>query len=192
MPVVSRTCLFIALTLACLTSSAAAQVTAAAGGDFSMLIGVRRVAVVDDTGRETIGRVLRVTADSLTMRVDGHERTFAPPEVSTVHQLGDPLANGAFIGLLVGGTLGVLGSTMLSDCTFEGARRCDDAAAVKNSVLGATIYGALGVAVGIGIDRLAEGRTLRYVRSPRPGAITLAVAPALSRRGAGLQAVASW
>ncbi len=99
--------------------------------DFGGLTGARTVAVVDDSGCETTGRLVRVTPESLTMKFDGHERAFELTHVTTVHEVGDPLTNGLAIGFLVGGALGVVGGALVSDCGgwFEGFRTCTSVAA---------------------------------------------------------------
>ena len=65
------------------------------------------VIVVDQSGRQTIGKVVAVTADSVTMRsMDGTTTTVAG-QTSTWHLTSDSLANGMLIGAALGAAVAV-------------------------------------------------------------------------------------
>jgi hypothetical protein len=174
-------------------STASAQVAPAAA-DFSVLSGVRTAAIVDDSGRETTGRLVRVTPQSLTLKVDGHEQVFEFDHVTTVHEVGDPLTNGLIIGLLIGGSLGVVGGAFVMDCGGppDGLRACTSTDRSRNAAIGGAVYGAIGLGIGAVVDKAIGRRTLRYARAARPGAATVSVAPSIGPAGARLFVIAAW
>jgi len=168
---------------------------AAAGAtDFSALDRGRTVAVVDDAGTETTGRLVRVTPTALTIKTDGGNRVFELPHVTTVHEVGDPLKNGMVIGLLAAGTLGIVVGASVSDCGawLEGYVACTTAEKVQNAAIGGALYGAIGLGVGALVDKAMSGRTLRYVRPAQANAVTVSLAPSISASGARMLIGAAW
>ncbi len=125
----------------CALSRASAQTAPALADDFSVLSGVRTVTVVDDAGRETTGRLVHVTPESLTMKVDGREHVFERAHVTTV---------------------------------------------------GSASFGAIGLSIGAVVDKAISRRTLRYVRTVRPGAPAVSLAPSFGVAGARLLVTAAW
>lgn len=114
--------------------------------------GLLTLYVLDDTGSETAGKLLRLEPDSLVLFVNGAERRFDASRVRRIEKRGDSLRNGALIGAVVGAVLGVL-SVGFSDCSSP----CPGLRA-------ALFLGSTGMwsAVGTAIDALVTGRTRLY------------------------------
>lgn len=133
--------------------------------------------VLDDTGVETSGRLLRFEPDAVVLSVEGAERRFEATQVKRIQKKGDSLKNGAIIGAVVGGVLGGL-SAGVADC--PGSRSGCPAFRIFMPIFSAAFYGA----AGTGIDALVRGRTTLYLASdpPKPGTVSFL------RRQAGLRA----
>lgn len=123
--------------------------------------GSSTVYVLDDTGVETSGRLLRLDPDSLVLLVDGVERRFEAARVTRIEKRGDSLRNGAVIGAIVGVAVGVLAAGM-ADCPG------DDPSGSCPGVRAAGVMVSTGfyAAVGAGIDALVVGRTTLYEAPP--------------------------
>ena len=149
----------------------------------------RVVYVTTDTGAEASGRLLRIDADSLTIRDRDQERTFQREHVIFVDRRGDSLRNGAIVGAITGAGLGAL-SGVMSDCggLLEAPRDCT--AGERARVL--AIMTGFSTGVGIGIDALVRGRTRMYGRAAAGRSTTAIVAPFLHHRAVGLALSTSW
>ena len=66
------------------------------------------VFVLDVSGIETRGQLLRLDTDAIVVLVDGAERRFDTQRVARVSKRGDSLKNGARNGLIVGIVSGVM------------------------------------------------------------------------------------
>jgi hypothetical protein len=126
------------------------------------------VYVVDDTGAETSGRLLRLDPDSLVLLVGDTERRFDAARVTRIEKRGDSKRNGAIIGAVVGAAIGAF-SMGMADCPGDGGGSCPGFRAA-----GVVISTGVYAAIGAGIDALVVGRTTWYE------------APAASRRSARL------
>lgn len=105
------------------------------------------VYVLDDTGQETTGELLRLDADGLVLLVEGAELRFEAEQAIRLDRRGDSLKNGLLIGAAIGAVLG-----LVSDA--------------------GPLLGAVGFAgIGLGIDALNQGRITLYDASggPRSG-----------------------
>lgn len=175
-------------------STVAAQPAPSGPADFSGVGRSRKVAVVDDAGRETRGRVLRVQPDVLTLSVDGRTVVFALRDVAAVHGIGDPLRNGMLIGLAVGGGFGILAGAVGTECGgfFEAVRECSPAEKFRLGAVGGAVFGLVGLGMGAAVDRVISRRTVLYVRGPRPGAMAIAVTPRFAPAGAAVRVTATW
>ena len=133
--------------------------------------------VVDSTGRETKGRIDKLSPSSLTLITGSGPRELRESDVATIRQRrSDPLANGAIIGALVGTGIAVTAIAVF----WEHGDSARDAA------LGTAVYAGLGAAVGTGVDALIIGRRVVY---RKPGAArNIGVSPLLlhGRRGAAV------
>ena len=134
--------------------------------------------VTDAQGREVKGRILSLSTDEVTLE-GGSRRSFGAPDVSTIQlRRNDSLANGALIGLGVGGGLTLVACLVSVDSSDAGW--CAAAAAV---------YGGIGAAIGVGIDALIPGKKILAYRAPAaPGsaAARLSIAPVVTTRAKGV------
>ncbi len=122
------------------------------------------VYVLDDTGVEASGKLLRLDPDSLVLLIGDTERRFDAARVKRIEKRGDSLRNGALIGAVVGAAIGFLGMGM-ADCPGDGGGSCPGF-----RTAGVLISTGFYAAIGTGIDALVVGRTTLYeapAASPR-------------------------
>ncbi len=141
--------------------------------------GSATVYVLDDTGAEASGKLLRLDLDSLVLLVGDTERRFEAARVRRIEKRGDSLRNGAVIGAIVGAAIGVLAAG-IADCPGDGGGRCPGFRAA-----GFLISTGAYAAIGAGIDALVVGRQTLYeapaasrrsVRTPQLGRAAINVA----------------
>jgi hypothetical protein len=128
--------------------TASAQTAPAGGENFSGLLGGRTVSVIDDSGRETTGRLLLFTQDTLTMKVNGGDVVFDRKNVAAVFERGNSVKKGLIIGALSGPALGLV------------ALATDGPSA--ELAVGTLIFSAIGVGVGVAVDAMIPGKRLVY------------------------------
>ncbi len=123
------------------------------------LSGLPTLYVLDDTGRETSGTLVRLTDSSVVIRVDGVDQAFEAGLVRRIEKRGDSLKNGAIIGAVVGLVLGVLAGGM-ADCVDGqgGVGTCSVGSQIGIAAASTGIYAA----IGTGIDAAIQGRTLLF------------------------------
>jgi hypothetical protein len=120
------------------------------------------VYVLDDTGRETEGKLLGLNPDSLVLLVDGNERSFEAGRVRRIEKRGDSLRNGAIIGTIAGAVFGVV-SAQLADCSID--RPGSSCPGARSALF--LISTGMWAAIGTGIDAAIPGRTTLYdARTP--------------------------
>lgn len=134
--------------------------------------------VTDAQGREVKGRILSLSSDTLTLEGAG-ARSFGSPAVTAIAlRRNDSLANGALIGLGVGGGLTLV--ACLANVEGSDAGWCAAAAAV---------YGGIGAGIGVGIDALIPAKKVPAYRAPVPVAAVparLSIAPVITPRAKGV------
>jgi hypothetical protein len=118
------------------------------------------VYVLDDTGAETSGKLVRLNPDSIVILAGGAERRFDAARIRRVQKRGDSIRNGVIIGAVVGAVLGGIGSG-LADCPGVDQGGCA-AARAGMFALSTAVY----TAIGAGIDALVVGRTTLYTAAP--------------------------
>jgi len=123
------------------------------------------VYVLDDSGAETSGKLLRLNPDSLVLLVDGHERQFESARVARIQKRGDSLRNGAIIGAVVGVALGVV-TAGISDCPGDHPGGGCPGSRAALFLVSTGVYSA----IGTGIDALIPGRTTLYEAPKTPPA----------------------
>jgi thiamine pyrophosphate-dependent acetolactate synthase large subunit-like protein len=79
----------------------------------------QKVSITDDQGQEIKGRISTMTADGLTILVDGGSADVPYDRIVRIDRPNDSLANGALIGFGVGAALG------LTAIAAEAHRDCD-------------------------------------------------------------------
>lgn len=185
------------VSLYAVTGAAAQTVSQRSWDDFTRLAMPGTVIVVDDSGVETKGRLLRVKPDELTMTVDGKEKTFAPSHVAAVFKPGDSLKNGMVIGFLVFGAMGaVSGAVVACDDDYWGSNPTNLTPCTGSEIAGLATFvgmvsGAYGIGIGALVDKLTPGRRRLYER-PRAASSSMGVTPLLSPSRAGLSMRVSW
>jgi hypothetical protein len=173
---------------------AAAQTTEAVVNDFTRLDGAETIVVVDDSGHQTKGHLLRFSPDQLTMKVDGRDLVFDRQQVTTIHAVGDSVKNGMLIGLFTGIAVGVVAGAAGSECGgfLEPARSCTSDEKFALATVGGVLFGGVGLGIGAAGDALIRGRRLVYHKAERPGVATISIAPALTPSRAGLALALTW
>jgi hypothetical protein len=152
-----------AFALSCTAGSVCAQETAK-GWPGLKVHRLPTVYVVETSGTETEGKLLRLAPDALVILVSGVERRF---EVGSVQRIEtrDSTRNGTIIGAVVGAVFGLLGAAV-SDCPRSGQGSC---AGVRAGLF--LISTSFYAAAGMGIDAVIPGRTSLYeAGTPRPSA----------------------
>jgi len=161
--------------------------------DFSTMAAGRTVIVVDDREQQTRGRVVRLTPDELTVRVNGTSQSFATSRVARVFLAGDSLKNGALIGLVTGAVIGAAAGTQSTCGDFwTGVRPCSGSEKAGQALAAGAVFGGLGAALGAGIDAMIPGRTLVYQRTQHTSGATTSLMPTIGPSGAGLTMRVSW
>ena len=118
------------------------------------------VTVTDVNGTQSRGIVAELSRTTLRLGAAGVSRELTEADVLQIRQRrGDSLANGATVGAVAGGVLGILGAILL--CAGE------DCGAVVIPVL--AVYTAMGTGVGVGIDALVVRQQIVYQRVARTG-----------------------
>jgi len=174
-------------------TNVAAQTAPTGTEGFGSLAGRQAVIIVDDAGVETTGRLLRLSVDELTISAGGRDRTFARRDVAAIYKRGDSMKNGAGIGGLSGAALGFLAGTQSTCGDFwTGLHSCSVGEKVANGMFGAAIIGAVGAAIGVGIDAIVIGRTVLYERPKSPSSRALTIAPVLSPSRGSVGIGVSW
>lgn len=123
------------------------------------------------------GRVIALTREAIEIDSSAGRRRMAVADVEFVTTRGDSLTNGLAIGFLSGAVLGGL-----AGASFSGEFRSGD------MVGGALTFGAVGAALGLGLDALNQGTRTLY-RADRPRA---SVAPVVTPRKVGVVAAVRW
>ena len=145
------------------------------------------VYVLDADGQEFSGPLLRIDAESLTIRTAAGDLPFALAGVRTIHRRGDSLRNGAIIGAGFGALFGTLGAAS-SDCggILEPSRRCNAGESLTTVAVSTGIFAA----IGTGIDALRHGRTRVY--PGRKGRPTVRLEPVTRRSASALHVSVAW
>jgi hypothetical protein len=168
-------------------AAASAQEAQEAASSFAALVGRIRVGqviwVTDTTGRETRGRLERLSTDELVLK-DPSVHAFAAPDVRGVRARDrDSLKNGVLIGLGVGGAIGT------AWCLGAIADDSGDIDARVECAEGFTVFPGLGALLGVAVDALIPGSMrVVYQASPSPetSRANLMVMPMFSPRANGL------
>jgi hypothetical protein len=175
---ITRACAFAGVALLLTPGHAAAQTE---GGDIRARVKEgQKVSITDDQGRELNGRITTLAADTLTVTPDRAPRVMVPyTQIVRIDRPHDTLANGALIGFGTGAALG------FAAIAADDARSCDPAAFFDCSdpsgagyMVGTLLAGALGTAVGVGVDALIHRDRGIYRRG---GTARVALSPVLAR-----------
>ena len=135
------------LTVLVVSSAAVAQET----GDAAQAPGIASGAtifVLDNKAVEHRGRFLRFDDQELVMVVGDDERRFRRDVITRIERRGDSLKNGAIIGAIVGGAIGVLMASAMQGQNL-GSR-------IGLAALATGGYAAMGTC----LDAMVQGRTV--------------------------------
>jgi hypothetical protein len=135
-----------------------------------------RVIVTDTKGQEFRGTVADVSPTQLSLRMGRATRQFTAAEVRSVRvRREDSLANGALIGLAVGGGLA---SLVFLDNECHDDPDCYAIVAVDAGI---------GALVGLGIDALIHRHVVVYAAPASGGRPAVTASPLLGRARAGVR-----
>ena len=184
----------------CGIAEVSAQTTPSKTEGFSGIANGRTIMVIDDTGIETSGRLLRFTAEELTIAVDGRDRTFERRRVEAIYQRGDSVKNGMAIGFFVGAAAGFATGVRRTECGdhdyVTGYQYshvpCTGTEKVTEGLTIGALTGLLGVGIGAGIDKIIPGRRLLYERPKQAGTTVFSIVPSLAPSRLGLLTSVSW
>jgi hypothetical protein len=155
----------VALLIAALSPGVASAQEAASNWPGLVSSQLSTVYVLDNTGAETSGKLLRLNPDSIVLLVDGAERRFETARVARIQKRGDSLRNGAIIGAVVGVAMGIL-TAGISDCPGDHPGGGCPGSRAALFLVSTGVYSA----IGVGIDALIPGRTTLYEASKAPTA----------------------
>ena len=164
------------LLLLLFASAAAAQTPRDASRDLEAVLSPgRTVWITDATGRRDKTRIVSLSGDIVTTTAaDGMRRLRTAEIVQVTQRHSDSLLNGALIGAGI-----AVGSGLALCRAMEPWENCrDDIGPMLR-------LGAVGAAVGMGIDALIRGQ--RTIYQAAPGPIRLSVAPLVGGRAKGVQ-----
>ena len=120
------------------------------------------VYVIDDSGVETTGRLLRFDSSSLTVAIRNAEVPFAIDHVRTVDRRDSLFKGGTLIGAVVGGIIGGIGAAMMGSGSCnrypDPVRPCGTGERVGVFAL----YTGLGTGLGLLLDKVHHGRSRLY------------------------------
>jgi hypothetical protein len=139
-----------------------------------------KIAVVDAAGRETSGRIDKLSRDALILVTPAGSRQFSADDVARITQRrDDSLRNGAIIGALAGTAYFVTGAVLLSDSDGGGV-------IVPAAIGWGVMFAGLGAAAGAGIDALVAGKQLIYHKRPARNRVSVSPLFGQGRRGAAV------
>lgn len=187
----------------CAMSVASAQPVPSIPEDFSGMTQGRELIVVEESGVETTGRLVRVTPDTLTMTIEGRIHTFTRQQVTTIFERGDSVKNGAVIGLVAGAAIGLTAGASKTTCGRDNVgiglitaylyySPCTLNERVSQGLREGALLGVLGAGLGAAVDALIPGRRVLYEKPQRTAGAAISIAPSLSLSAVGLQASVSW
>jgi hypothetical protein len=147
------------------------------------------VHVMDDTGIETTGQLLRFEASSLTITTQNGEVSFDQRHVRTVDRR-DSVTNGVVIGAIAGAVFGGLGAAMMDYCSkpSEELRRCGTGE--KTAVF--AIYTLVGTGLGFLLDRHRHGRTRLFEAAGARRGAALMLVPMVTQTASSLSVSIDW
>ena len=143
------------------------------------------VDVIDDQGQETRGKVRTLSSTILTLDRNGAATEIPFDRIAQIARPNDGLGNGALIGLGTGAAFGLLASTVGTD-TCEGYLTPCGSGWVISSTL---VFGAIGAAIGVGVDALVHRDRVIYRRESRR---QTSVAPVVGPGLGGAVVSVSW
>ena len=139
-----------------------------------------KITVVDVAGRETQGRIGKLSPDALILITSTGSQQLNEVEVTAITQRrDDSLLNGAIIGAVAGAAY--FGTAM---ALFAGID--DGEVIIPTAIAGGVLFAGLGAAAGVGIDALFSRRQVIYRTSAPRSRATVSPMFGHGRRGAAV------
>src|SRR5215203_3116834 len=183
-------CRFFAAAAICavLGTSAHAQGVATDLNQVQVLVKLgESLTVIDNTGHRARGRLTQLDASALELEFPNKDRRqFTAATIATIEKRrGDSLKNGALIGLIIGGGIGVwagIDDAHYQQDLYGGASNYTGASAGREALGFGLFYAGVGAAIGTGIDALIHGNRVIYDATPRT---TVSISPRFDHRRKG-------
>jgi hypothetical protein len=135
------------------------------------------ITVVDVAGRETKGRIWKVSREALIFGTSMGPRQLGEADVATIRQRRqDSLKNGAIIGAVSATAFFVTVGTLLRD-------RDGGDVIVSSAIAGGVLFAGMGAAAGLGIDALITRRQLIYQKPAGRRSVSVSPVFGHGRRG---------
>ena len=139
-----------------------------------------KITVVDVTGRETQGRIGKVSRDTLTLATAAGPRELGELDVGEIRQRrGDSLKNGAIIGAVAGTAYFLTAVALLGDSDGGDV-------IIGTAVAGGVLFASMGAAAGAGIDALITRKQVIYRKSSHVSRVGVSPLFGHGRRGAAV------
>jgi hypothetical protein len=142
----------------------AAQAQGVAGNLRELQLLVRTgdtVTVSDVQGREVKGRIEALSPSNLILSDRSGRHEWSETDIATIRQVkSDSLANGALIGLAVGGGLALVAALATAEDDYD-----DEGEWIAFAV---AVYAGVGTGIGVGIDALIRREHVVYQSSAPP------------------------
>lgn len=140
-----------------------------------------KISVIDVTGRETRGRVGKLSSDLLILDTSAGLRQLGEVDVAAITQRrSDSLKNGAIIGAAAGAVYFAVILAILTETSDGGGP------IVPAAIVGGVLTMGMGAAAGAGIDALISRRQVIYQNSTRRSRVSVSPMFGNGRRGAAV------
>jgi hypothetical protein len=142
------------------------------------------VIINDAEGRRVKGKLMNLSASSVSLRAAGHEQTFSADRVRYISEQRRYTRRGATIGFLAGVGLVILSEALSDDeaCANSSDGVCSAAMVPAFAAVMGGLFAGIGAGIGTGITH--ERLIYRAPNSARLKSLTLA--PFVSKREAGI------
>jgi len=125
------------------------------------------ITVVEVTGRETKGRIWKLSRDALILGTPDGPRQLAEVDVAAISQRrDDSLKNGAIIGAVAATAYFATVGALLRDSDGGDV-------IVSSAIAGGVLFAGMGAAAGLGIDALIARRQVIYQKSPGGNSVSV-------------------
>ena len=140
-----------------------------------------KITVVDRTGRETKGRIEKLSREALILDTPAGPRQLGDADVASIsHRRGDSLRNGAIIGAVAGTAYFVTLLAILQGSSDGGG------VIIPTAIVGGVCFAGMGAAAGAGIDALISRRQVIYQKPAGRSRVSVAPMFGDGRRGAAV------
>jgi hypothetical protein len=139
-----------------------------------------RITVVEVTGRETKGRIGKLSRDALILVTSAGPRQLGEVDVAAITQRrDDSFKNGAIIGAVAGTAYFITAAALLAGSD-------DGDVIIPTAIAGGVLFAGLGAAAGVGIDALISPRQVIYQKPAGRSRVSVSPVFGHGRRGAAV------